>query len=73
MYKGNISYHKMPDIPENCKLVNKQLKDYNFAEIKTELDYLYYVMKAISLLNIEWFELKGNDYIQTSRFSYNIE
>lgn len=73
MYKGNMSYHKMPDIPENCKLVNKQLKDYDFAEIKTELDYLYYVMKAISLLNIEWFELKGNDYIQTSRFSYNIE
>ena len=72
MYKGNLSYYKMPDIPEHCKLVNEELAKYDFADIQKELDYTYYILKAISLLDIAWYELKGTDYSQTSRFLYNI-
>ena len=72
MNKGNLSYYKMPDIPEHCKLVNEELAKYNFTDIQKELDYTYYILKTISLLDIVWYELKGADYSQTSRFLYNI-
>jgi hypothetical protein len=70
MYKGNISYAKMPSIPENCRLVNEDLSTYDFDEIKKDLDYMFYIERCADLLNIEWVELKHTNFHYTNRFNY---
>ena len=54
MYKGNKSYTSMPRIPEHCRLMNDDVDSYDFAEIKRDLDYLWYVLYAADLLDIDW-------------------
>lgn len=73
MYKGALSYHQMPNIPEHCMLVNKALDTYDFEALKPNIDYVYYISKALDLLDIPWCELKADKISPTSRFSYNIE
>lgn len=72
MYKGKLSYYKMPNIPEHCKLINEDLSTYNFNELKKELDYMYYINRAIDLLNIDWYQLDGTDLYKTNKFNYII-
>ena len=71
MYKGNLSYTQMPNTPEHCKTMNEDLSTYNFADVKKELDYMYYVYRTLDLLDIQWKELSGNDFNITNRFEYN--
>ena len=68
-YKGEIRYTQMPNIPDNCKLVNEDLNSYNFAEIKKELDYVYYINRTYDLLDVDWNYLLDSNIIKTSRFS----
>ena len=69
-YKGKISYTKMPNIPENCKLVNESIDSYSFNEIVKELDYMYYVSRTMDLLDIDWFELKHHQIVKNENFKY---
>lgn len=68
MYKGDVSYHQMPDIPEHCLLMNKDLSDYTFDEIRDILDYNYYINKAKELLSIEWRQLMDKDLVRVHLF-----
>lgn len=71
MYKGNISYAKMPGIPEHCILVNDDLNKYDFdKDIKPNLDYLYYVERCSDMLDIDWYELKYTDFVKTNKFDF---
>lgn len=72
MYKGNLQYTKMPNIPEHCMLINEALDTYDFNELKKTLDYTFYIERAIDLLDIPWFELKGSEFKRTNRFDYKI-
>lgn len=72
MYKGNLQYTKMPNIPEHCMLINEALDTYDFNEVKKKLDYMFYIERAIDLLDIPWFELKGSSFKRTDRFDYKI-
>ena len=68
---GQTSYAKMPNIPEHCLLVNNDLSYYDFdKDIKPNLDYLYYIQRCVDLLDIDWFELKHNDFIKTTKFEF---
>lgn len=69
-YKDRISYTKMPNIPEYCKLVNKSLDTYDFNDIKSKLDYMFYVKRAADLLDINWLYLNHNEIEYTNRFDY---
>lgn len=69
-YKGNLSYTQMASIPDNCKLMNNDLATYNFDDLKPEIDYMYYVNRALDLLDIQWYELHGNNAVPTDRFNY---
>jgi DNA polymerase elongation subunit (family B) len=70
MYKGNIQYNKMPDVPEHCKLVNEDLNSYDFNDIKKELDYMYYIEECANLLDKEFYQLKGTNIFKTNQFNY---
>lgn len=70
MYKGKASYTKMPSIPEHCQLMNNDIGTYDFAEIRKNLDYMFYVQRAVNALDIPWVQIVGDDSYQTHRFDY---
>lgn len=71
-YKDKISYAKMPNIPEHCKLINDDFSNYDFNEIKKELDYQYYLQRTLDLLDIPWRQLSGNNLKNIDKFNpYN--
>jgi hypothetical protein len=67
-YKGNLSYTQMPSTPEHCKTINDDLSNYNFNDIKTDLDYMYYIGRAYDLLDVSWKQLLGNEIIKINKF-----
>lgn len=70
MFKGNLQYTKMPNIPEHCRTMNKDLTSYDFMEIRKKLDYIFYIMRAQDLLDIEWQKLSGLSITRTKSFDY---
>jgi hypothetical protein len=70
MYKGNISYAKMPSIPEHCRLLNNDLESYDFNELKKDIDYMFYIERCADLLDIEWIQLEGDSLSYTDKFNY---
>ena len=70
MYKGNLQFTKMPNIPEHCLTMNEDLNSYNFSSIKSELDYIFYIMRTQDMLDIPWQKLKGLSISRTNEFDY---
>ena len=70
MYKGNISYAKMPSIPEHCRLANNDLESYDFNEFRKDLDYMFYIERCADLLDIQWLWLNEGQLSITNRFDY---
>lgn len=71
VYKGEVRYAQIPLIPENCMLVNKDLKSYDFKKLKAKIDYMYYINKAVDLLDVNWYQLKGSSLAPTNQFVYD--
>lgn len=71
MYKGNIQYTKMPNIPEHCQTMNDDLSTYNFREVQRYLDYKFYIMRTMDLLNIPWRQLAGDTTHEIHNFDYD--
>lgn len=71
MYKGNIQYTKMPNIPEHCQTMNDDLSTYNFREVQRYLDYKFYIMRTMDLLNIPWRQLTGDTTYEIHKFDYD--
>lgn len=71
MYKGNIQYTKMPNIPEHCQTMNDDLSTYNFREVQRYLDYKFYIMRTMDLLNIPWRQLAGDTTYKIHKFDYD--
>lgn len=70
MYKGNLQYTKMPNIPEHCQTMNEDLSTYDFNEVQKYLDYGFYIGRTMDLLNIPWQQLAGDKLYETHRFDY---
>jgi len=70
---GNISYAKMPNIPENCYTMNDDLSLYDFNEIRKQLDYMYYIERCAGLLDIPWRILDNGELKYTHKFDLNLD
>lgn len=70
MYKGNISYAKIPNIPEHCRLINNDLDTYKFEDIKKDLDYMFYINRCAELMDIRWRQLAGDEIFEIHSFDY---
>lgn len=68
---GTPSYHKMPNIPDNCQLLNLDLSTYNFDELRKDLDYMYYVNRAADLVDIDWRTIEDGRLVPGPNFKYN--
>ena len=60
----------MPNIPVHCKLMNESLDSYNVADIKPELDYMFYINRCADLLDMQWYQIKGTEIFITNKFNY---
>lgn len=65
-----VSYNQMPNIPEHCLLINDDLRNYDFNEIKKHIDYTYYLNRCANMLDIQWHQLKGTELISINDFNY---
>ena len=72
VYKGEIRYNKMPNVPEHCKTVNEDLSTYDFNELKKEIDYMYYIERTADLLDIEWKTYDNGLLVKTNKFDLDI-
>ena len=66
----NLQFTKMPNIPEHCLTMNEDLNSYNFSSIKSELDYIFYIIRTQDMLDIPWQKLKGLSISRTNEFDY---
>ena len=71
MYKGKLSYTKMPNTPEHCITVNHELSTYNLNMFK--IDYMYYIERTADMLDIPWRQIDGLDVIRTNKFDFNYQ
>ena len=62
----------MSSIPDNCRLINDDLSHYTFDDIKKDLDYAYYLDRAMDILDIPWRQVIGNKIIDPDKFDYKI-
>lgn len=70
MYKGKLSYAKIPNIPEHCRLMNESLDTYKFSDIKNDIDYMFYINRCAELMDIQWKQLAGNELFDNHSFDY---
>lgn len=73
VYKGERRIAQMPNIPGKCLPVNEDLEDYNFNTISKTIDYSYYILRAMDLVNLDWQQLKGNELFKTDKFNYKFD
>ena len=74
IYKGERRLAKMPNIPEHCLPVNKDLSSYDFRkDIQPKLDYSYYIMRTEDLLDIPWQQLVGKQVFDNHNFDFRLE
>lgn len=64
---GVPSYNAFPNCPEHCKVVNEALDTIDLKQLKKELDYMYYIEKAVNMLDIDWVDAFGN---RINKFKY---
>lgn len=68
MYKGNLSYHQMPNVPDHCMALNEDLEDYDFSKLKSQIDYMYYIQRTMDIMDIPWKQLCNNDIFDIHQF-----
>ena len=67
-YRNGVpSYNAFPNCPEHCKVVNEALDTIDLKQLKKELDYMYYIERAVNMLDIDWVDAFGN---RINKFKY---
>lgn len=66
--KGNLSYNQMPNIPDHCIPMNEDVEDYSFNELKSTIDYMYYVQRTMDIMDIQWKQLCNNELFDIHQF-----
>lgn len=69
---GTRSYAQMPNVPDNCMLINDDLSTYDFNEIKQKIDYVYYFGRLLDKLDNVYKQLTVDGLTITHRFDLDI-
>lgn len=69
---GNIrqSYTQMPNTPEHCLCLNDDMSNYSFTELRSQIDYMYYIQRCGELLDMPFVELSHDIDFITNQFDY---
>lgn len=67
---GKVSYTQMPSTPEHAMCLNDDISTYSFDELRSSIDYTFYLEKCADQLDGPWFELNSEGLKATSKFKY---
>lgn len=66
----NKSYSQMPSTPEHAICLNDDISTYDYAELRSQIDYMYYINKCAEQLDGPWFELTPSGLVSCHKFKY---
>lgn len=64
------SYTQVASTPDHCLLLNDDMSKYSFQELKSKIDYSYYLNRCYDLLDMTFVELSGDSDFETQQFNY---
>lgn len=73
MYQGEKRLTQIPKVPEYCELFNDDLDKYQLSDWQQIIDYMYYIVKSIEMLDINWTQLQHSTFIKINKYKYEIE
>ena len=65
-----LSYTQMANTPEHCLCLNDAMDTYSFEELKSQIDYMYYIGRCAELLDMPFVELSHDIDFETNQFNY---
>jgi hypothetical protein len=60
---GVLKKYKAPGCPPHCGLINDALSKYDIKELSKDIDYMWYISEAHSLLSDQWYQMVENKII----------
>ena len=73
MYQGEKRLTQIPKVPEYCELFNDDLDKYTAKDWRGIIDYTYYIIKAVEMLDINWTQLRHSNLININKYKYELE
>lgn len=64
------NYTQMPNTPDHCLLLNEDMSNYSFKELRSQIDYTYYLERCYDLLDMTFVELSHDIDFKTNQFDY---
>lgn len=65
---GGFSYESMPNAPEHCLCLNDDLSSYDFDELRSKIDYMYYIRRLSDKLGNHYKQIIGTKLVTTHQF-----
>jgi hypothetical protein len=65
-----LSYTVSANTPEHSLLLNEDMSNYNYDDVKKEIDYMYYIGRCADQLSGSWIELDYSGVYRTHQFDY---
>lgn len=67
---GKLSYTVSANTPEHSLLLNQDMSNYKYEDLKKEIDYMYYIGRCANQLSGSWIELDYSGVYRTHQFDY---
>ena len=67
---GKLSYTVSASTPEHSLLLNEDMSNYTYEELRKQIDYMYYIRKCADQLSGSWIELDYSGVYRTHQFDY---
>ena len=67
---GKPSYTVSANTPEHSLLLNEDMDNYQYSDIRKQIDYMYYISRCADQLSGSWVELDYSGVYRTHQFDY---
>ena len=58
--QGVPKKYKSPGCPPHCELINDALINYDINQLRTDIDYMWYIEQTVDMIDAPWYEIVGN-------------
>lgn len=66
----NRSYTVASSTPEHSLLLNEDMSNYPYEQMRKQIDYMYYIKKCADQLSGSWLQLDSTGVYRTDQFNY---
>ena len=58
--QGVPKKYKAPGCPPHCELINDALVNYNINDLRSDIDYMWYIEQTVDMIDAPWYEIVGS-------------